>query len=54
MNVIISPVINHLFCHGTVSPRSCFRVQQQVFEYTGSYKTGISTESSCTKSRVPG
>ena len=47
------PVISHLSWHGTVCPRFCFCVQQQVFEYSGSYIAVASKVSSWTKSHVP-
>ena len=46
-------VINHLFWHGTGCPLFSFCVQQQVFEYSDSYKARASKVSRWAKSQVP-
>ena len=52
IKVVTFAAINHLSWHGTVCPRSFFCIQQQVFEYSQSYKAGSSKESSREKSDV--
>ena len=50
---ITLPLKNHLLRYGTVCSCPWFRKQQQEFEYSGSYKKGVSEMSSWKKIHVP-